>query len=197
MKTTLYLEDNQLILTDDIQDKINIFHYDFTIIPLLISKIKKENWKEAYLYHPEPEKALEDIKKYFDLIEGAGGIVFNEKNEILFIYRRGIWDLPKGKIEQNESADQAALREVKEECGIGNLKLIGFHKKTHHIFKEKGRRKMKITHWYIMQASSHEKTNPQKIEGIEKVEWLEPQQVLEQNIYTSIKHLIRELNRFY
>ena len=54
---------------------------------------------------------------FFKVIEAAGGVVMNEKNDILVIFRSGKWDLPKGKIDKNESIRSAALREVMEETG--------------------------------------------------------------------------------
>ena len=76
-------------------------------------------------------------KQYFEIIEASGGIVKNESGEILFIFRNGIWDLPKGKIEDNESREEAGLREVEEECGFRSLKLGHFIGTTYHLYDEK------------------------------------------------------------
>ncbi len=199
MEIILYLEDRELILTDRLQDKGHLYHYEFTVIPVLVSKIKKEDLKRVYLYHPKPEDALNDLEKYFDLIEGAGGIVVNEKGEVLFIYRRGVWDLPKGKMEAGEDAGQTAVREVQEECGLKELNLVNYLQDTIHIYKEEGRRKMKITHWYLMKASSQSVIEPQKIEGIEKVAWRSKEDVMsdsEGRMYKSIRHLLENLHFF-
>ena len=51
----------------------------------------------------------------------GGGKVYNPKNEILFIFRNGKWDLPKGKAEAKETINLTALREVEEETGITGL----------------------------------------------------------------------------
>jgi 8-oxo-dGTP pyrophosphatase MutT (NUDIX family) len=199
MEITLYLEDRELILTDKLQDTPNTYHYDFTVIPLLVSKIKKQDLKKVYLYHPKPQEALSDIKKYFDVIEAAGGIVLNEKNEVLFIYRRGVWDLPKGKMEPDENPAETAVREVQEECGLQKVEPTGFLADTYHIFKESGRRKLKITHWYLMKASSDARITPQAIEGIEKVAWMSSGKLKshkDDKIYLSIKHLLERLDFF-
>ena len=199
MEITLYLEDREMILTDNLQDNTNLFHYDFTVIPALISKIIKNNLGKVYLFHPNPAGALKDIQKYFDVIEAAGGIVLNENNEVLFIYRRGVWDLPKGKMESGENAEDTAVREVKEECGLESVELSAYLTDTYHIFRESGRRKLKITHWYLMKASSNAAISPQTIEGIEKVAWLSADKLTinpDNKIYLSIKHLLERINFF-
>ncbi len=200
MEIKLYLEDRELILTDRLQGKTPLYLYDYTEIPLLVSKIKKEDIPRIYLYHPRPAEALEDVKKYFDVIEGAGGVVMNEKDEVLFIFRRNTWDLPKGKMEQGEEAAQTALREVREECGINNLEIERFITDTYHIFREGGRRKMKVTHWFLMKARSSETLEPQTIEGIEKVEWISKEKFEEKTgdlrVYKSIKDLLASVKFF-
>jgi len=197
MDIPLFLEDNRLVLTDTMTDRSPVYVYAHTVIPLLISKIRRENLKEVYLYHPFPEKALEDIKKYFDIIEAAGGVVRNENGDVLFIYRRGVWDLPKGKIEEGETAEQTALREVKEECGVEELSNEKFLEKTYHLFKEGGRRKMKITHWFLMEAPSASDLRPQSLEGIEQVRWISPGDEDFKNtarVYESIRLILSKLN---
>jgi len=197
MNITLYLEDSQLVLTDSLQEREPVYLYRHTVIPLLIAKIRREKIPRVYLYHHDPRQALEDIKKYFDVIEAAGGIVRNEKGEVLFIYRRGVWDLPKGKIEPGEPPERAALREVKEECGLSRLQNRGYFLPTYHLFKEGGRRKMKITHWFLMRASSDEILRPQGLEGIEKVAWISPgdNRLREKGkIYGSVRNILRMLD---
>ena len=70
------------------------------------------------------ETAFSDFQKHFKIIEAAGGIVSNNKQEKLFIYRLDKWDLPKGKIEKGEAIKTAALREIEEECGIDNPEIV-------------------------------------------------------------------------
>ena len=72
-------------------------------------------------------------------IIAAGGLVTNPQGQILWIFRRGFWDLPKGKVEKMESIEEAALREVEEECGIKQLVLDKLIDKTYHIYKIKGK----------------------------------------------------------
>lgn len=125
------------------------------------------------LYHDDLIKLKTDFKSLFTTIEASGGIVVNEFDEILFIFRRGFWDLPKGKIEIGETRRQAAIREVEEETGIKDLTLIKKIGKTRHTFKIKpGSRVLKKSHWYLM-TTKKQKLKPQKAEDILKAEWID------------------------
>lgn len=105
------------------------------------------------------------------MVTAAGGMVKNSKDEILFIYRNKRWDLPKGKTEKHESIPNSALREVEEETGVQDLQLGEFITKTYHVFKRKGRFKLKVTHWYEMYSDYDGELQPEASEGIEKVKW--------------------------
>jgi ADP-ribose pyrophosphatase YjhB (NUDIX family) len=51
------------------------------------------------------------------IVMAAGGLVENEHGEILLIYRKKHWDLPKGKLDAGETLEECAVREVEEETG--------------------------------------------------------------------------------
>lgn len=122
----------------------------------------------------------------------GGGKVFNDKGEILFIYRNDKWDLPKGKIEGKESIEETSLREVEEETKVNGLKIVRPLETTYHIFKRNGRHQLKITYWFEMTSSYKGKLEPQEDEGITKVEWLNPKQIKKamENSYANIKILV-------
>ena len=109
-------------------------------------------------------------------IIAAGGIVFNEKNEILMMYRRGFWDLPKGKLDNEESSESCALREVCEETGIqvSHLSIKNFAGRTFHEYFDKYLHKdvLKETHWYLMVYTGNGKLTPQTEEDIEELRWV-------------------------
>lgn len=105
----------------------------------IIKKIYEGQQLYVNLYHSNEEKLLKHLKKKLPVVVAGGGLVFNAKREILFIYRNNKWDLPKGKIEKGEAIQDCALREVTEETGIGDLSIRRFIKKTYHVFKRNGK----------------------------------------------------------
>ncbi len=106
-------------------------------------------------------------------IIAAGGLVLNEQKEILLIFRRGIWDLPKGKLDDNETIAACAVREVEEETGLQNITLGNFITKTNHEYFDKWINEdvVKETWWYEMFASNNEQLIPQTEEDIEQIIW--------------------------
>lgn len=135
------------------------------------------------LYGLEDAQLFKKFASNFKEIDAAGGIVRNQYKQVLFIYRNGRWDLPKGKAEKGETIEEAALREVKEECGIEKIDLKGFAEKTYHVYEMNSKKYLKSTHWYFMETWQQEFL-PQEEEGISKVEWIEYQKLTETLNYT-------------
>ncbi len=151
---------------------------EYTTFPLktvrlkkVVKKINKGKLLHVHLYHPKEEKLLKLLFKKLKVVTAAGGMVKNSKDEILFIYRNKRWDLPKGKTEKHESIEDSAIREVEEETGIKELELGDFITKTYHVFKRKGRYRLKVTHWYEMFSDYKGELQPEESEGIQKVKW--------------------------
>ena len=117
----------------------------------IVEFIDKE--QDLFLSSGNPEELLKWIKEEFVYREAAGGIVQNEDDELLFIYRLETWDLPKGGIEKGESPEIAAYREIKEECGISSHVLTQHLKDTYHIYKMNGKMHLKKTFWYLFDFS--------------------------------------------
>ncbi|EAY26177.1 NUDIX hydrolase [Microscilla marina] len=127
------------------------------------------------------------IKSLFYTLKAAGGLVTNQSNQYLLIYRLAKWDLPKGKAEKGETSKITALREVEEECNI-NVKIEHFICATWHYYPQKGKQILKKTDWYTMQCIDDSHLKPQTIEDIEKVEWMDDEQLPQalNNSYNSI-----------
>lgn len=125
-------------------------------------------------------------------------MVYNKHQEILFIYRKGCWDLPKGKTEKGEAIEDTALREVCEETGVSGLKIKRPLSPTFHIMKRKGKYRLKITHWFEMQTDCEQELIPQTEEDITKVEWKDVKESQEalKNSYENIKLLFAHENLF-
>jgi len=116
----------------------------------------------------------------------AGGLVWNECNELLFIYRRSIWDLPKGHVERNETFEECAIREVKEETGLSKVMLIRFVGITEHEYYDYKIESniIKETHWFEMQADKNNPLQPQEEESIEWIRWV-PKDEIKKYLYNS------------
>ena len=134
------------------------------------------------------------FKKQFKIIHAGGGIVENRAGEYLFIFRRGKWDLPKGKLDKGESFQDAAVREVMEETGLRNVEITGNFGKTWHIFPLKNRMALKLTRWYTMFTSEGTELIPQLEEDILEVKWFDKEgvMVILGNTHASILDLLRE-----
>lgn len=128
------------------------------------------------------------------IIQAGGGLVLNEQNELLLIFRRGSWDLPKGKLDPGETLEACALREVEEETGVGNLKLIGFLGITQHQYFDPYLKEevIKESHWYTMSVKGVPALIPQTEEDITDIKWVPLAEVnaLIANSFSSIKEII-------
>lgn len=138
---------------------------------LLIEDILSKKIHFIHLYHKKDDKLLQHLKKKLKVITAAGGMVFNTNKEILFIYRKGRWDLPKGKVDKGESLEEGAVREVEEETGVKGLKVNRYIDTTYHILKRNGKYKLKETYWYKMATDYDGKLVPQTNEDIKKAKW--------------------------
>jgi ADP-ribose pyrophosphatase YjhB (NUDIX family) len=138
-----------------------------------ISILEKSIKSEKLIIHFDNfAKLKSDFKSHFTEIEAGGGLVKNEKNEYLFIYRRGSWDLPKGKIESNETKREATLREITEETGVKKMLIIEKLMITRHTYRSNvGKRIIKKSHWYLIETKKQALV-PQLDEDIERVEWM-------------------------
>jgi 8-oxo-dGTP pyrophosphatase MutT (NUDIX family) len=132
-------------------------------------------------------------------IIAAGGLVTNDKNEMLMMFRRGKWDLPKGKLDEGETIEACALREVREETGIDNLELGNLIGVTYHEYFEKrlNENLLKETHWFAMRANGETKFNPQTEEDIETIIWADDNELKEclKNTYRNIMEIIHQFKQ--
>ena len=149
--------------------------------------------KNVFIIHHDVEKIFEEFKTFFNLVEAAGGMVYNSKGQVLMIKRRGKWDLPKGKMEVGEDPNSTAIREVQEECSIDSLELKDLLHITYHSYNQEGSMILKKTYWYKMFHEGEGNLSPQTEEDITEVKWVDPEALPEklQNTYPSIVDVIR------
>jgi 8-oxo-dGTP pyrophosphatase MutT (NUDIX family) len=152
--------------------------------------------KEVNLYSNDVEELwMRFCMNYFEVVS-AGGIVVNLKDKLLWINRNNHWDLPKGKVEPGESLEHAAMREVSEETGIGDLTILGDLATTYHTYEVDGVVHLKTTFWFSMKHQGGDtKGIPQAIEGITDVKWMElpiPSKVWDKT-YGSIRIVVNAL----
>lgn len=147
-----------------------------------------------YYFDNFSEKRLDEIVQPLYKLDAAGGMILNEKDELLMIFRRGFWDMPKGKTEQYESFENSALRECSEETGLKNLELKEFLAFTHHLYPYIDGFALKKTYWYKFFAPSIEVPIPQTIEDITEAVWLKRNEVKQRldKSYRMIEYLIRK-----
>lgn len=120
------------------------------------------------------KRFFKQLKASTTFIKAAGGVVRNEENKYLFIFRKGKWDLPKGKLDEREKTKKAAIREVEEECGIRVNKLDDKLCNTYHVYQENGLVVLKKTSWYKMVAENQSRLTPQAEEDITEARWVAP-----------------------
>ena len=144
------------------------------------------------IYNNNKNILLKVFSGFFTCINAAGGIVKNNKGNILFIYRRGKWDLPKGKVEENEETSMAAIREVTEECGISDLTISRFLKISYHTYLVDNIIVLKKTWWYEMLYNGTQSLVPQLEEDITEICWMNQDNLDKPmgNTYESIKDLL-------
>ena len=142
---------------------------EFLINEILEGRSKDET---IVIFSENVDRLIQLFESLFVIIKAAGGLVLNEKKEMLFIRRLDKWDLPKGKLEEGEEIPGCAVREVEEECGITNVRLNNEAGITKHTYILKGVPILKYTYWFHMEYGKDEEVVPQTEEGITEVKWI-------------------------
>lgn len=147
---------------------------------------------EAVIEHENPEDCFRNFRSSLLEMEAAGGVVLRG-GKLLFIFRNGKWDLPKGKIDLGENPGQAALREVAEECGIVGHRISRSLDSTFHLYRSPyketiGKWIFKETHWFEMEYNGIQHGEPETEEGITEVRWFSPSEldIVLQNTYANL-----------
>jgi 8-oxo-dGTP pyrophosphatase MutT (NUDIX family) len=190
----IFVGNKPIVLTTKVEPESDFKNYliDTVDINKVLHNLKKEKYKSIRLIDDNEEVLLKKFLRLLPNIVAGGGKVINSEGKILFIFRNGKWDLPKGKAEQKETIDQTALREVEEETGVKGLSITKPLEITYHIFKRNDQYFIKKTYWFEMFSDYIGDLKPQIKEGITKVKWVGPKKLkkVKKNIYANIEALI-------
>lgn len=204
---TIYFGNKPVILTDELvavekrkelkeSDKIvymeGISNYN---VQSISKEIEKPDYDRGILYHENLQELKDHFFEQFVVIKAGGGIVRNEREEILLILRKGKWDLPKGKLDRGETIEECAVREVKEETGLTEATLGEPAGITYHTYVEKGTRILKESHWFEMISDSAQTLIPQIEEAISEIKWVAKEDLSEymKNTYATIENLLKDI----
>jgi len=204
MHIKIYFQDKPLFLCDDIDEAIAPYvHHDDAVfvdefsspaINAMIHEMKQKKVHAGILYHTNLDKLKKAVWKKFLIVLAAGGLVMDQHKHLLLIHRKGKWDLPKGKLDKKESLEHCAVREVKEETGLKEVRLIESLLTTYHVYDESGKHILKETHWYLMHADGRQALHPQTDEEINELKWIKSEELKEylNKSYPLIRDVLRE-----
>jgi len=138
----------------------------------MIHEMQLDKVHAGVFQHTDLEALRKAFYKKFTLVQAAGGLVENENGDLLMIFRRGKWDLPKGKLDKGETLAECAVREVEEETGLQRIQLLTALPVTYHTYHEGSKYILKESYWYHMKVEGTQHLVPQVGEGIDEVKWV-------------------------
>jgi 8-oxo-dGTP pyrophosphatase MutT (NUDIX family) len=146
---------------------------------------------DTFIHEVGENAVVQALKETFRMAPAAGGIIMKD-GKIVSIVRKGIPDLPKGHVEQGETPEEAALREVEEETGIGNLKIVKALPTTWHCYLEHEEWTLKPTYWYLMSTIEDIQPKPQTEEGITEIKLIGNEEIEDflKNTFRSISEIL-------
>lgn len=205
MYIKIYFGTKPVFLCDSISPDLEPYlHHDDAIfmeensspaIRSLIHEMEVPKVHAGILLHSDLSALQHAFWKKFTVLKAGGGAVWNEQNKLLFIYRRGKWDLPKGKLDEGETIEACAIREVEEETGIRHPTLNKHLITTYHTYHESGKHILKESWWFEMKANGAQALKPQAEEQITETIWLAPSDwpKVKENTFPSILDVLDTL----
>ena len=132
----------------------------------------------------------------------AGGVVFRRPESeapgadvriLLLQHEAGKWMLPKGTIEAGETPEAVALREVAEETGLHNVRIVQDLGEERYLFfwKTEDTYYDKTVHYYLMEFLGGEETRPQQEEGFVRCDWVSVAEALDRIKYKETREVVR------
>lgn len=196
----VFFNDSLILVGSEMKKSLNrdvvqkFQNVDYDVVSQLVTRIETDSEPGSFfIFNGANDVNWTSFRKCFIEIPAAGGLVKDQNGRCLFIKRLGVWDLPKGKIEPDESPEAAAVREVEEECGIKRLNVIRQLDSTFHIYRSPflsspNNLVLKETKWFLMEYSGTDLPVPEVEEDIEEVAWFNMDELdtIYQNTYTSL-----------
>jgi 8-oxo-dGTP pyrophosphatase MutT (NUDIX family) len=190
--------ENRFIVVSSEPDRLQkygLFHkfYATDVLYKLIADFQSDkSITSINVYGTDIKHLWKIFRIYFTEVGAAGGLVRHTSGRYLFIEKKGKLDLPKGHIEHGEEAEDCALREVSEECGITGHSVVRPITPSYHTYSWEGISYLKKTNWYLMNYDGEMITEPQFDEGITKVVWLLPDELnsIKNSAWLSLMDLI-------
>jgi ADP-ribose pyrophosphatase YjhB (NUDIX family) len=204
MQRIIYFNSKPLFITTEITKDIEEYlHHEETVfidtfnihtVKAMIHEMEQPKINMGVFLHHDTETVLNAFRKKLMLVVAAGGLVHTKDDELLLIFRKGKWDLPKGKLEEGEKLEDCAVREIEEETGVKKVKIEKPLIVTYHTYHERGKHILKESHWFLMKAAKQEHFIPQVEEHIEKCEWVAIEKLAPymENTHASILKVVNE-----
>ncbi len=202
MYIRIYFNDKPLFLCDAIDRSLEPYlHHDDAVfidefsthaINTMLHEMNQPKVLAGIYLHKDLEELKKALWKKFTIVKAAGGLVLNNENELLMIFRRGHWDLPKGKLDPGETLAECAIREVQEETGLVTIELKNELLTTYHTYHENGKFILKESYWYQMKAMGAQPLTAQTSEDIQQVIWANESKINEclKNAFPSVVDVV-------
>ena len=201
--TKIYFNQKPLFITNTITPELEEYlHHEETVfiddfnahtVKAMIHEMLSQKINAGVFLHADEAAVLHAFRKKFSFVQAAGGFVHTKDHRILLIFRRGKWDLPKGKLDPGEDLEACALREISEETGVSQLVSEGPLCITYHTYQQDGKFWLKESHWFMVRAEGTGHFLPQLEEDIEKCEWVKPEALapFSENTHASILDVLK------
>ena len=168
-----------------------------TNVAKMIAGLQQPGVDGGIFEHQSTDELLQAFARNMQLIQAGGGLVYTPQKRVLLIFRRGKWDLPKGKRDEGETLEECAVREVEEETGLKQVQLQRPLTTTWHTYYQDGQLVLKESHWYLMHVAAEQPLVPQHDEDIEQCLWvpITDLETYKQNTHPSILDVLKEADK--
>ncbi|HEV7331083.1 MAG TPA: NUDIX domain-containing protein [Flavisolibacter sp.] len=183
----IYVQNKPLFLVDTLNSEIEDYlHRPTTIfidelspaaVKTMLHELEQPEFYYGVIKHHNLSDLLNAFKAQLEVIQAAGGLVYTDQNELLLIHRLGHWDLPKGKLDEGETLEECALREINEETGADHLSLEKPLQVTYHTYHQGDRQILKESHWYLVKAAEKTPLTPQTDENVSECRWVPMEEI--------------------